>query len=96
MSYAPVKFEVTTPNGLGEDTFARKYIIGPWGQVVQYPLHHVSYVPVKFEVAMSNGLGGDRITRNVTDRRTMDGLWYEIDILFFSKTAGMITIIIVS
>ena len=42
---------------------------------------------------MSNGLGGDAFTRNVmdgrtdgrTDRRTMDQLWYEINIPVFSK-----------
>ena len=32
VTYTPVKFEVTVPNGLGEDAFTRKYIIGPWCQ----------------------------------------------------------------
>ena len=27
VTYAPAKFEVAMSNGLGEDTFARKYII---------------------------------------------------------------------
>ena len=40
------------------------------GNVVQYPLHHVTYPGTKFEVATSNGLGGDTFTRNVTDTRT--------------------------
>ena len=47
------------------------------------------YLGIKFEVARSNSLGGDTFTRNVTDARTdgrtMDRLWYEINIAFFSK-----------
>ena len=49
----------------------------------------------KFEVAPSNGLGIDVLTRNMmdghaqmnvhTDGRTIDKLWYEINIVFFSK-----------
>ena len=67
--------------------------------VAQYPLHHVIYASTKFEVATSNGLGGDTITRNVTDgrtdaltdRRTTDRLWYEINIPYFSnEKAGII------
>ena len=33
------------------------------GNVVQYPLHHVTYAPTNFEVATSKGLGGDAFTR---------------------------------
>ena len=29
MIYAPAKFEVATPNSIGEDGFTRKYIICP-------------------------------------------------------------------
>ena len=29
VTYAPAKFEVAMYNGLGEDAFTRKYIIGP-------------------------------------------------------------------
>ena len=51
----------------------------------------------KFEVATSNGLGGDIFKRNAMDththrrtdrqrdRGTMDKLWYEINIPFFSN-----------
>ena len=51
--------------------------------VAQYPLHHVTYLGTKFKVAVSNGLGRDEFTRNVTDRRTTDRLWYKINIPFF-------------
>ena len=58
--------------------------------VTQYPLHHVIYAPTKFQVATSNGLGEDTITRNVTDGRTTDRLWYEINIPYFSyEKAGI-------
>ena len=48
---------------------------------------------IKLKVAPSNGLVGDIFTRNVivgrthrwTDRRTIDKLWYEINIPFFAK-----------
>ena len=43
----------------------------------------------KFEVAPLNGLDGYIFTRNVmdghTDGWTMDKLWCEINVLFFSK-----------
>ena len=32
VTYAPTEFEVTTPRGLREDAFSRKFIIWPWGQ----------------------------------------------------------------
>ena len=57
----------------------------------QCPLQHVIYASTKFEVATSNGLGEDTITRNVTDGRTTDRLWYEINIPYFSnEKAGKI------
>ena len=51
---------------------------------------------IKLKVATSNGLVGDIFTRNVmvgrthrwTDRRTIDKLWYEINILFLLKKSG--------
>ena len=59
MTYAPSKFEVKS-NGLGGDTFTRKYIcdIDLRVKVAQYPPHHVIYAVIKFEVAMSNRLEG--------------------------------------
>ena len=63
--------------------------------VAQYPLHHVIYAFAKFKVVRFNGFGEDTITRNVTDgrtdvrtdvrmdRRTIDRLWYEINISYF-------------
>ena len=59
--------------------------------VTQYPLHHVIFASTKFEAATSNGLGEDTITRNVTDGRKTDLLWYENNIPFFSnEKAGII------
>ena len=52
--------------------------------VAQYPLCHMTYPGKKFKVATSNGLGGDTFTRKVRDGHT-DGLWYKINIPFFSK-----------
>ena len=50
--------------------------------------HHVFYVSAKFEVAMSNGSGEDTITKNMMDgwthRQTMDPLWYELNIRYYS------------
>ena len=55
------KFEVTTPNGLGEYAFITLGV-----KVAQnftkYPRYHVTYVPEKFEAATFNGLG-DAFTR---------------------------------
>ena len=74
LTKASAKVEVVTSNGLGVDTFTRKYINSPLiltlgqGQTrnfAQYPLHHITYAPVKFEVAMSNGFGGNAFTRNI-------------------------------
>ena len=59
--------------------------------VIQYPLHHMSYSATKFEVTTSNGLEEGTVTRNVTDGRTPDRLWYEINILFFLRKNGYIT-----
>ena len=38
----------------------------------------MTFSATKFEVARSKSLGGDTFTRNVTDGRTTDQLWYEI------------------
>ena len=50
VTFAHVKFEVATSNGLGGDTFTRKYIIitltlgaKVTQNVAKYPLHHVTY-----------------------------------------------------
>ena len=87
VAYTPAKFEVSTSNSSEGDAFTRKYMFTQ--NVAQYPLHHVTYLGTKFEVAMFKGLGGDTFTRNVTDRCTdrwtLDRVWYEIDIPFFSK-----------
>ena len=49
------------------------------------------YASTNLEVATSNGLGGDTIARNVTDGRTTDRLWYEINIPSFSdEKAGIV------
>ena len=51
------------------------------------------YASTKFEVASSNCLGEDTITRNVTDGRTTDLLWYDFNIPYFSnEKAGIITL----
>ena len=56
---------------------------------------------IKLKVAPSNGLVGDMFTRNVmvgcahrwTDRRTIDNLWYEINIPFLlKKRSGIIRV----
>ena len=61
VTYARVKFEVATSNGLGGDAFTRKYIIWPWdqGHMNCSPVssNKCDLAPAKFEVAMSNGLG---------------------------------------
>ena len=71
VTFAPVKFEVVTSNGLGGDAFTRKYSffsILPWtlgqGQTkfTQYLLDHVAYTSSKFESARFNDLG-DVFTR---------------------------------
>ena len=55
-TYAALKFEVATSNGLGGDTFQENTFIGVkvTGKVAQYPLHHVANAAVKFEDATSN------------------------------------------
>ena len=61
--------------------------------IAQFPLH-VIYASTKFEIATSYGLGEDTITctRNVTDGRTTDRLWYENNIPYFSnEKAGILS-----
>ena len=67
---APAKFEITTFNALGGDSFTKNTLLDLGAKVTwnidQYPLHHVTYyAPAKFEVAKctSNSLGGDIFTR---------------------------------
>ena len=60
MTYAHTEFEVTASNGLGRETFTRKFNIQ---YVAQYPLHQYDLSSTKFEVATSNCLGGDTFTR---------------------------------
>ena len=71
VTYAAIKFEVATSNGLGWNAFTRKFIIWSFDlelgvkvtqNVAQYTLHHVIYAATPFEVATSNGLGGDTLT----------------------------------
>ena len=51
MTYAPANVEVGTSNGLEEDAFTRKYVIG---NVALYPMHHVTTAPTKSEAATPN------------------------------------------
>ena len=62
--------------------------------VIQDPLHHVIYAGIKFEVTTLSDLGGVTFTINVMDGRTTARLWYEINIPFFGKKAGIITIVL--
>ena len=61
MTFASAKFEIATCNSLGEDAFARKYIICT--NVAQCLLHHETYAPTEFEVTSSKALGGEAFTR---------------------------------
>ena len=65
MTYAPVKFEVATSNGLGGYHLQEKHHLTLTTQnVAQYPLHHVICTAAKFEATISKGLGGDAFTEN--------------------------------
>ena len=102
MTYAPAKFEVAMSNSLGGGAFTRKYniltvdidlVVKVTRNIAQFPLHHVIDASTKFEVAKSYGLGEDTITRNVTDSRTTERLWYENNIpYFFNEKGGIINL----
>ena len=88
MTYASAKFEVAKCNGLG-GAFTRKYIIWswPWGQghTKCCPVPSTSCDTCTFKVWRCY-VQQFRRRHNYKkcDRHTTDGLWYEINILFFS------------
>ena len=88
---APPKFEQL--GCIYKKIYYLTFDLGVIQNVSQYLLYYVIYASAKFEVATSNSLGEDMITRNVTDRRTTDRLWYELNIPYFSKeNAGIIIV----
>ena len=95
VTYAITNFEVATSNGLEGDTFTQKYIytnltfdldfgVNWHGQGKHCPVPSTSCDLCSYKICK---LLGDPFTRNVMhggiDRRTMDRLWYEINIPFF-------------
>ena len=58
VNYAPVKFEVATPNGKGNVFTGIKptlALILVTQNIVQYPLNYVNYALVKLKVTRING-----------------------------------------
>ena len=93
VTYSGTKFEVAMANSLGGNMCTRNVTfdleVKVTQTVAQYLLHHETYLCTKFEVAMSNRFRRRYIykkcTDEHTDRRTMDRLWYIINIPFFLK-----------